>query len=126
VNLTDAYASSVLAATRQFALAADYTQLVITDEIIPRSTIDTAVMLTWTMHTYANITVDSGGRAATLEQDGRQLRATVSASTGQGRFQVKDLNITSIPSNQSTAFDKSPGAPLSVMICYLFSIGLAA
>ena len=63
---------------------------------------------------YANITVDADGRAATLQQDGRRLRATVSASTGKGGFQAKDLNITAIPSNQSTVFDKSPGAFLSI------------
>lgn len=52
VNLTDAYAGSVVAATRQFSLAADYTQLVITDNIIPRSAVDAAATtLTWTMHT---------------------------------------------------------------------------
>ena len=127
MNLTDAYASSVLAATRHFSLAADYTQLVITDTIVPRST-DTAVTLTWTMHTYANITVDASGRAATLEQDGRKLRAAVSASTGEGRFQAIDLNITSIPSNQSTVFDKSPGAlvsSVSGVIYQLACTGLA-
>lgn len=101
----------MLTATRNFSLAEDYTQLVITDTIIPRNT-DTGLELTWTMHTYANITIDADGRAATLEQDGRHLRATVSASTGEGSFQVKHLNITSIPSNQSTAFDSSPGALL--------------
>ena len=151
VNLTDAYAGSVMAATRHFSLAADYSQLVITDNIIPRSAVDAAATtLTWTMHTYlclhhgisliscpslyyctrlmkkcirrsryANITVDADGRAATLEQDGRQLRATASASTGQGGFQAKELNITSIPSNQSTVFDSSPGALLPILSPYL-------
>ena len=112
MNLTDAYASSVLAAKRHFSLAADYTQVVITDIIAPRST-DSAVTLTWTMHTYANITVDATGRAATLEQDGRKLRAAVSSLTGEGSFQAVDLNITSIPSNQSTVFDSSPGTLMS-------------
>ena len=61
------------------------------------------------MYTYANITVDAGGRGATLTEKGRQLRATISASTGAGRFTAVDLNITSLPNNQTAAFNESPG-----------------
>ena len=117
MNLTDAYKRSVAKATRSFTLSADYTKLVITDNITPHSTTDArttdaAVTLTWAMHTYANISIDADGRAATLEQDGQRLRATISASTGDGSFESRDLNITKIPSNQSTVFDPSPGALL--------------
>jgi hypothetical protein len=114
VNLTDAYSGSVASASRTFTVSADYTQVVISDSIkalpgVPTAGADADAALTWSMHTYANITIDGDGRGATLMQRGQVLRATLSASTGAGRFSAVDMDIASLPSNQSTAFDKSPG-----------------
>ena len=100
VNLTDAYAGDVISAKRGFALSADYTQLVISDSFTLASTGGDTSTVAWSMHTYANITVDADGRGATLAQSGRKLRASVDASTGAGRFTAVDLNITALPSNQ--------------------------
>ena len=111
VNLTDAYAGSLAAATRRFTLSADYRQVTITDRVtaLPAVEAEAGATLAWSMHTFANITIDGDGRGATLAQRGQVLRATLSASTGAGRFSAADMDIASLPSNQSTAFDASPG-----------------
>ena len=113
VDLTDAYALN-RGVTRRFTLPADYTQLVITDRVDPERSNDGAaatMTMSWSMHTYADITVDPDGRGATLVQKGRRLRATVGAAEKSlpGRFTAVDLNITSLPSNQTTKFNASPG-----------------
>lgn len=83
-DLTPAYAKSARRVWRGIALL-DRNKALVQDEIQADKPLD----LWWFMHTPASISIESGGRAANLEQVGAQLRAVI-LSPPEAKFQIRD------------------------------------
>ncbi len=83
-DLTPAYARNARRVWRGMALL-DREELLVQDEIQA----DKPVELWWFMHTPASVRIEDGGRTATLEQVGAQLRAEI-LSPSDASFQIMD------------------------------------
>ncbi len=82
VDLTSAYADSASLARRTFSLV-DRAAVVVEDAVEALAPAD----LWWFAHTQASIALDKSGRAATLEQNGKRLRAELLSPEG-ARFEA--------------------------------------
>ncbi len=83
-DLTPAYAKTARQVQRGVALL-DGNRMLVQDEVQA----DAPIELWWFMHTAASPSIGEDGRTATLEQDGKQLRAEILSPAG-AKLQVKE------------------------------------
>ena len=84
VDLTEAYSEHVRRAERSFEMV-DRAYVTITDEVEAEAPI---ADLWWFMHTQADVALSEGGKAATLQQNGKQIVATIEAGPDGSAFEV--------------------------------------